>query len=424
MEIFPMLLSLLFIGFFAGIETAFVTANKLRVELLKDKGSYSARIISFFNHHPALFISTMLIGLNIALIVFGTLLTEVLNPDFLGINPEKEFLMLLIQTLITTFIVLVFGELLPKLIFRINSDRVLLWFAYPVYFFYILLRPLGSFFNVISRFIIVTIFRSEYVEARPKFTEEDLEYLVKESVAAADVPGQETDELNSEIFEKALYLKDEKVRNCMVPRTEIQAIEVSQSMEELRRLLISTRHSRIIIFQENIDTILGYVHHFDLMKSPATIRQMIRPILIVPPSMNAQDLLSQFIRERKNIAWVVDEYGGTAGIITLEDLMEEIFGEIEDEHDDEQLAERQLSDNEFIFSGRLEVDYLNEKYELEIPDDTDEYSTLSGYILHRNEDIPEKGEEMVIDHFVIQVLTGTDKRVDTVRLKRTDRNSS
>lgn len=418
MEIIPILISLLFIGFFAGIETAFVTANKLRVELLKDKGSYSARIISFFNHHPALFISTMLIGLNIALIVFGTILSDVLDPHKMGLPAENEFLVLFVQTLITTFVVLIFGELIPKLMFRINSDRVLLWFAYPVYLTYLLLRPLASFFHWVSRFIIIRILRSEYVEARPKFTEEDLEYLVKESVASAEQKGEEADELNSEIFEKALYLKDEKVRNCMVPRTEIQAIEVNESLDELRRLLISTRHSRILVYQESVDVIIGYIHHFDLMKNPSSIRQMVRPILIVPPSMNAQELLSQFIRERKNIAWVVDEYGGTAGIITLEDLMEEIFGEIDDEHDDEQLAERQVSDDEFIFSGRLEVDYLNEKYDLGIPDDTDEYSTLSGYILHCNEDIPEKGEEMVIGSFVIQILSGTDKRIDTIRLKR------
>lgn len=255
----------------------------------------------------------------------------------------------------------------------------------------------------------------ELTEAQLSFTKADLEYLVKETAYSDEEGDDETDHLNSELFEKALYLKDIKIRACMVPRPEIQALDVSEDVATLKAKFIETKLSRIIIYDESIDQIKGYIHHFDLLKNPSALRSVIRPLQVIPGSMTARDLLLQFIRERKNIAWVVDEYGGTAGIITLEDLMEEIFGEIEDEHDTPNLTEKIIAEKEFVFSGRLEVDYLNEKYDLDIPEG--DYTTLSGYVISGIEDIPAPGTLLELDHFLFKILRATDTRIELVNVK-------
>jgi len=415
MEIFAILLSLLLIAFFSGIEIAFVSANKLRIELLKEKGSKKARIVSEFANNPSMFISTMLIGLNISLVLFGTITANYLTRKNFFFLPTRELPLLLIQTLITTVVILIFGELLPKILFRVNADQTLLLFSVPTkYLFYIPLKPLTTVFHNISRWLIKRVIGTELVESKPSFTKEDLEYLVKETAVTDDTGNDEADHLNSEMFEKALYLKEVKVRNCMVPRPEIQGLDVSEGLDELKRKLIETKLSRLIVYDEVIDKVLGYVHHFDLIKNPQTLKEVIRPLQVIPESMTASDLMLQFIREKKNIAWVVDEYGGTAGIITLEDLMEEIFGEIKDEHDEENLTEKKISKTEFNFSGRLEVDYLNEEYHLGIPEG--EYTTLSGYIISGFEDIPEAGTTLDLDKFHIKVLKASDKRIELVKL--------
>jgi putative hemolysin len=416
MELFVIFISLLLIAFFSGIEIAFVSANKLRIELLKEKGSSSAKIVAEFNNNPSKFISTMLIGLNISLVLFGSITSNYFTKDQFPFLPSGEISLLIVQTIFTTFIILVFGELIPKILFRVNSDQTLLLFSYPTkYLFYIPLRPLTNLFHSLSRWIIKKVIGSELVESKQAFTKEDLEYLVKETAVSDEDGDDEADHLNSEIFEKALYLKDVKVRNCMVPRTEIQAIEIGEGLEALKRKLIETKHSRVIVYDDTIDKIAGYVHHFDLLKNPATLKQALRPLQVIPESMTARDLLLQFIRDKKNVAWVVDEYGGTAGIITLEDLMEEIFGEIKDEHDEEDRTEKKISDKEFIFSGRLEIDYLNSEYKLEIPEG--EYTTLSGYIISGFEDIPEAGTIINLDHFHLKVLRASDKRIELVNLQ-------
>ncbi|MES2621667.1 MAG: hemolysin family protein [Bacteroidota bacterium] len=416
MEPFAILFSLLLIAFFSGIEIAFLSANKLRIELLKEKGSGSAKIISEFNNNPSKFISTMLIGINISLVLFGSITANYFINERFSFLPTGEISLLIAQTIFTTFIILVFGELIPKILFRVNSDQTLLLFSYPTkYLFYIPLKPLANLFHSLSRWIIKKVIGSELVESKQAFTAEDLEYLVKETAVNDEDGHDEADHLNSEIFEKALYLKDVKVRTCMVPRPEIQAIEIEEGLDELKRLFIETKLSRIIVYDETIDKILGYVHHFDLLKNPPSLKQAIRPLQVIPESMTARDLLLQFIREKKNVAWVVDEYGGTAGIITLEDLMEEIFGEIKDEHDEEDRTEKKVSDMEFIFSGRLEIDYLNNEYHLEIPEG--EYTTLSGYIISGFEDIPEPGTVIALDNFQIKVLRATDKRIELVNFE-------
>jgi CBS domain containing-hemolysin-like protein len=416
MELFAIFIALLLIAFFSGIEIAFVSANKLRIELLKEKGSRKARIVSEFANNPSKFISTMLIGLNISLVLFGSITANYLVKDNFPFLPSRELPLLLVQTVVTTFVILIFGELVPKILFRVNADQALLWFSLPAkYLFYIPLKPLTNVFHYTSRWIIKKLIGTELVESKPSFTKEDLEYLVKETAVTDETGKDEADHLNSEIFEKALYLKDVKVRSCMVPRPEIQGIDINEGLDKLKKKLVETRLSRIIIYDEVIDKVLGYVHHFDLIKNPKTLKEIIRPLQVIPESMTANDLMLQFIREKKNIAWVVDEYGGTAGIITLEDLMEEIFGEIEDEHDDENLTEKQVAENDFIFSGRLEVDYLNREYYLGIPEG--EYNTLSGYIINGFEDIPEAGTVLDLDRFHIRILKASDKRIELVKVK-------
>ncbi|MFN8297746.1 MAG: hemolysin family protein [Chitinophagales bacterium] len=415
MEIFLILLSLSLIAFFSGIEIAFVSANKLRVELMKEKGSYRARIIADFNNNPSKFISTMLIGLNIALVTFGSVTSNYFTHEHFSFLPQGEIRLLLVQTVFTTFVILIFGELLPKILFRVNSDQSLLLFSYPIKLFYILLSPLTNIFHRMSRWIIRSVAGADLSEAKLQFTKEDLEYLVKETaVNEMDADG-EADPLNTDIFEKALYLKDVKVRTCMIPRPEIQGVELSESMEELRKRFIESKLSRLVVYEEEIDNIVGYVHHFDMLKNPASLHSIVRPLPVIPTSMTARDLLLQFIRERKNMARVVDEYGGTAGLITLEDLMEQIFGEIRDEHDDEELTEKQVSEVEFILSGRLDIDYLNREYKLDIPEG--DYTTLSGYVISGFEDIPEAGKVIEMDDFVIRVLRATDTRIELVNLK-------
>ncbi len=416
MEIFVLFIALLLIAFFSGIEIAFVSANKLRIELLKEKGSSAARIIADFNDHPSQFISTMLIGLNISLVLFGSVNANYFTHEHFHFLPENEIRLLVVQTVFTTFIILVFGELIPKILFRVNSDQTLLWFAFPAkYLFYLPLQPLSKLFHNISRWLITKITRTELLEGRQSFTKEDLEYLVKETAVTDEGGKDEADHLNSEIFEKALYLKDVKVRSCMVPRPEIVGIDFLDSKEDLKKKFIETKLSRLIVYDETMDKLLGYIHHFDLLKSFESIKQIIRPLMVVPESMTARDLMLQFIRERKNIAWVVDEYGGTAGIITLEDLMEEIFGEIADEHDEEDMTEKKISETEFVFAGRLEVDYLNNEYDLGIPEG--EYTTLSGYIISVFEDIPEPGTKIDLDHFHLKILRASDKRIELVNIQ-------
>ncbi|MBX2902338.1 MAG: HlyC/CorC family transporter [Chitinophagales bacterium] len=416
MEWLTIFIILFLIAFFSGIEIAFVSANKLRIELLKEKGDTAAAIMARFNREPAKFISTLLIGLNIGLVAFGSVAADIFNPENFSILPQGEIALMITQTLITTFIVLVFGELIPKILFRVNSDSTLLFFAYPVYAVYVVLKPLTNLFHWLSRKIIGTFLDNQHSEGKTEFTEEDLEYLVKESAAGEEKEADETDELNSEMFEKALYLREVKVRNCMVPRTEIAAVELEAGIEGVRKKIIESKHSRIFVFDGVIDKILGYVHHFDLLKQSADLKSILWQPLVVPATMNARDLLTAFTKQKKNIAWVVDEYGGTAGIVTLEDVIEEIFGEIEDEHDNENFTEKQVNEHTFIFSARLEVDYLNEEYALNLPEG--EYETLGGYIVQAYENIPEQGEEFQLENFGIKILKATNRRIDLVELSK------
>lgn len=414
MTITIILVSLLFSALFSGIEIAYVSANKLRIELGNQKGKLPGRLLARFSKIPSYFIGTLLIGNNIALVIYGIGMAKWLEPALLQLLPgttEHSLVVLLLQTLISTLLVLLVGEFIPKLLFRINPNGILKAFALPVGLLYLVLWPFVGLIIILSKVILRALFRIRVEESKPVFSKLDLEAFVHEHA-----PGDmEEQEINTELFQNALYLIKVKARECMVPRPEIQAIDVNSSIEELTAMFMESKLSRILVFEDNIDNILGYVHHHELLKKPESIRSVLFQIPVIPETMPAMTVLNLFTKRRKTIAWVVDEFGGTAGILTLEDILEEIFGEIEDEHDKLEFVERQLSDNEYIFSARLEVDYLNETYHLNIP--TGEYETLGGYIMNHTANIPRMNEYIRIDRFEFTILYATENKIETVKLR-------
>ncbi|MEN9976238.1 MAG: hypothetical protein RIR36_398 [Bacteroidota bacterium] len=404
--------SLILIGFFAGYEIAFISANRLSIELKKKQGLRSGIILSNFMESPAKFIGTCLIGLNIVLVIYGLLFTSFLKG--IAWNPlevENEYLKLVIDTIISTFVVLVFGEFIPKAIFKARNDKLIAFFAPVADFFHRLLQPLASVFVAIAQWILTYIFNVRVNNKNEAFSKVDLEHFFQQTKDQ----DEENQELNTELFENALSLPLVKIRQCLVPRTEIEGADIHTSIEALKQQFIKTQLSKLVIYDDSVDSILGYVHQIDLFKRPATIQEILHPIIAVPESMSATDLINKFTKERKSIAWVVDEFGGTAGIVTMEDVLEEIFGEIRDEYDVEEFVEKQLAADEFIFSGRLELDYLKEKYELDFPENESE--TLSGYIINKHEAIPKQKATIIVDHYQIDVLTVSDTRIEMVKLK-------
>ncbi|MGB4724739.1 MAG: hemolysin family protein [Sediminibacterium sp.] len=405
-------LSLILIGFFAGYEIAFISANRLSIELKKKQGLRSGIILSNFMESPAKFIGTCLIGLNIVLVIYGLLFTAFLKS--IAWNPlevENEYLKLVIDTIISTFVVLVFGEFIPKAIFKARNDKLIAFFAPVAQFFHSLLQPLASVFVSIAQWILTYIFNVRVNNKNEAFSKVDLEHFFQQTKDQ----DEENQELNTELFENALSLPLVKIRQCLVPRTEIEGADIHISIEELKKQFIKTQLSKLVIYDDSVDSILGYVHQIDLFKRPSSVQEILHPIIAVPESMSATDLINKFTKERKSIAWVVDEFGGTAGIVTMEDVLEEIFGEIRDEYDVEEFVEKQLAEDEFIFSGRLELDYLKEKYELDFPENESE--TLSGYIINKHEAIPKQKATIIVDHYQIDVLTVSDTRIEMVKLK-------
>jgi CBS domain containing-hemolysin-like protein len=404
--------SLILIGFFAGYEIAFISANRLSIELKKKQGLRSGIILSNFMESPAKFIGTCLIGLNIVLVIYGLLFTAFLKG--IAWNPlevENEYLKLIIDTIISTFVVLVFGEFIPKAIFKARNDKLIAFFAPVAQFFHSLLQPLASVFVSIAQWILTYIFNVRVNNKNEAFSKVDLEHFFQQTKDQ----DEENQELNTELFENALSLPLVKIRQCLVPRTEIEGADMHTSIEDLKKQFIKTQLSKLVIYDDSVDNILGYVHQIDLFKRPSSIQEILHPIIAVPESMSATDLINKFTKERKSIAWVVDEFGGTAGIVTMEDVLEEIFGEIRDEYDVEEFVEKQLAADEFIFSGRLELDYLKEKYELDFPENESE--TLSGYIINKHEAIPKQKATIIVDHYQIDVLTVSDTRIEMVKLK-------
>ncbi|MBK7873087.1 MAG: HlyC/CorC family transporter [Saprospiraceae bacterium] len=411
MLVFFIILFLLLSALFSGTEIAFVSANKLRVELKKKRNASRGRILTQFYEHPSDFLSTMLVGNNIVLVIFTYLMTVPLTA-LLQSSIQNEGLLLLANTTIITIIVLIFGEFLPKTLFRLYADEVLFFLAYPIKFFQILLVVPAWIMTKLAEGILKIVVRKPLVAKDEAFSRIDLEHFVNTSHSET-YPSV----VDRELFGKALNLKDTRVRDCMIPRTEMEYIDVNASVKELEDLFRETKLSRIIVVQDDVDEVLGYVHHQQLLQQPKAIKSIILDIRFVPEVMRVTDLLNKFIQDRINIACVVDEFGGLAGLITLEDILEELFGEIEDEHDEEEYIEIEVSEHEFVFSGRLEIDYLNEKYPaLQLPEG--EYHTLSGYLVTITETIPEQGAELLLGDYKFILESVSETKIETVRMIR------
>ena len=408
------LISLLFIGFFSGYEIAFVSVNRLSIELKKKQGKKSGIILGKFMEHPAQFIGSCLVGLNIFLVAYGMLFSDLLHKFiWLPFGIENQILKLVVDAFISTFVVLVFGEFIPKAIFKAKNDSLLAMFSSVANFFYKLFQPLASFFVDVAEWILKYLFNINVKNKTEAFTHIDLEYFInqKNQEISDDNP-----EHSKELLKNAMGLPTIKIRECLVPRTEIEAVGINTSIQEIKQRFIETKLSKLLVFDNSIDEIKGYVHQLDLYKKPNTINEILLPIPVVPESMWAADLINKFTKEHKSIAWVVDEFGGTAGIITMEDLLEEIFGEIKDEHDVEEFVEKQISQTEFIFSGRLELDYLIENYHLNFIENG-ESETLSGYIISNYESIPLAKETIVIQNHQYDILNVSDTRIEMVKMK-------
>lgn len=411
------------LGFFAGIEIAFISVNKLSLELNKKQGTYSGKVWSKFAEYPTRFIGTILISYNLVLVCYGLLIGTRLDlmgkyilKHYPGISEnELVYVKLLIGTLVAT-VCLLFVESVTKAFFRVKNNSLLSngIISYIVQFFYSLFASAASFFVNMAEWILKIIFNVKIKDKRELFSKVDLEHFYNQNKGMHE---DESSELNKEMFENALSLGETKLRECLVPRKEIISIEKNTPISAVKEKFIETRLSKLVIYDKNIDTISGYIHQLDLFKNPSTINDILLPIPVVPESMSATDLMNKFTRDRKSIAWVIDEFGGTAGIVTMEDLLEEIFGEIKDEYDEvDEFVEKQIADNEYIFSGRLKLDHITEKYGLSFSE-RENAETLSGYIIEGNESIPQQKQQIIIGKYEFDVLSVSGTRIETVKLK-------
>ncbi len=409
------LLSLLMSAFFSGMEIAFVASNKLRIELDKKQHFFSSKIIAVFTQNPDRYITTMLVGNNVALVVYGLFIAKLLEPAIQTLI-TSEIGILLIQTIISTLIILMTAEFLPKTLVRINPNVVLNLFALPVFVFYIIFFPvvylIVNFVNVILKKLTVT--GSFNVNHNPVFGKTDLYHLISEGSEETRDENSDLDELK--LFQNALEFSNVRVRDCMIPRTEIVAMEINSNIEDLKQRFIETGFSKILIYDNSFDNFIGYITSKELFKKPVSINDQLIDVDFVPETMAANTLLQRLINEHKSLVLVVDEFGGISGLVTIEDIIEEIFGEIEDEHDSTELIERQMSDTDFLFSARLEIDYVNEKYNLDIPD-SEEYDTIAGLIFYHFENIPKMYERIVIGAYEFKILKVSKTRIELVQLK-------
>ncbi len=414
------ILALVLIGFFVGMETAFTSVNRLKVELKKKQGKQSGILLSGFLDQPSQFIGIILIGFNVFLVFYGLLIGEMLMPlwnyliNKLSYQPAYvNVIRFLFETLLSTFIVLLVGVFLPIAFWRSKNEWILSRpFSYLLGFFKNLFGGLADIFIYLSEWILKYLFNIRMDDHKEPFRRADLDFYYQHN-RDQDTDGQD---LNAELIENALSLPNVKVRQCLIPRKEIVGVEMNSSMTMVHQKFVDTKLSKLVVYEKNIDQIVGYVHQLDLLKRPKQLQDVLLPIPPVPESMSAFDLIGKFSKDRKSIAWVIDEFGGTSGIVTMEDLLEEIFGEIQDEYDTEDFEEKKVSDKEYLFSGRLELDYLSEKYGFEFPENDSE--TLSGYIIHEHETIPTVKERIIIGDYEFDVLNVSDTRIDMVRMKR------
>ncbi|MRX66553.1 Hemolysin, contains CBS domains [Flavobacterium resistens] len=419
MEISIIILCLILSAFFSGMEIAFISSNKIYLEIEKKQDNFLSRILTRLTQNPSKFIAAMLIGNNVALVIYGFYMGDLILQCFVGLGFQFSALTsLLVQTTLSTFIVLITAEFLPKVFFQIYANSLIKFFAVPAYLFYKLFYYISTFFIWISDFVLRKFFKTEGDQVQLYFSKVELGNYITEQMNAVE----DDEEVDSEIqiFQNALEFSGVKARDIMTPRTEIVDIDLFESVSDLKALFIETGYSKIVVSQNSLDDIVGYVHSFDLFKKPKTIKSVLMTVEFVPETILIKDALNLLIKKRKNVAVVLDEYGGTSGIITIEDIVEELFGEIEDEHDlDEELVEEELGEGKYLFSARLDVEYLNETYKLEIPEE-DSYGTLGGFIVNSTKKIPQKGDEIVIDNYHFVIEEATNKKIELVKMSIKD----
>lgn len=411
-DLIIILISILFSAFFSGMEIAYVSANKFQVELEKKEDSLVSKVLRKLTSKSSKFITTMLVGNNISLVVYGFFMGDLLTKT-LPLQSVDQFTILIVQTLISTIIILVTAEFLPKAIFRIYANETLRIFAVPAYFFYIIFYYISSFITAISNFFLKVFFNTNGDEEENEFGKEELGQYIEQELENV----KDDEELDSEIqiFQNALEFHNVKAREVMIPRTEVVAVDLNETITNVRELFVETGYSKIIVYKDSLDEVKGYIHVFEMFKKPKSIRSVLLPVEFVPESMMASDVMNLLSKKKKSLAVVLDEFGGTSGIITVEDIVEEIFGEIVDEHDTVELLEKQKSDTEYEFSARLEVDYLNEKYDLNL-EENEAYETLGGYIVYHNEDIPKQEEIVQIQNFKFKMLKVDFSKIMEVHL--------
>lgn len=408
--IISIVITLLLSAFFSGMEIAYISADKLHIELMGQKGGVANKLLVWLTKRPSMVISTLLVGNTFALTVYGILMASVLEP-WLQLYVSSSLAMIL-QVVLSTLLVLFTAEFLPKSLFLINPNKMLSIFALPFTLIYWVLWLISSLVVLLSKVILVYVFKGSYSDEKPAFGLTDLNNFISQMTKSLEK--EESAEVDTKMFNNALQFKKVKVRECMVPRTELIMVDIEDGLEELTSAFIDSGYSKIPIYKDSIDNIIGYCHSSKLFKKPDDIEQILSKITIVPETKLANDLMIEFIEKRKNIALVVDEFGGTSGIVTMEDVMEKIFGDIQDEHDDEELEEQQLSTNKYLFSARQEIDDLNDKYNLNIPEG--EYDTLGGYILEKLEDFPKESQRLELDNFVIYIKAMDGLKIDKVQL--------
>jgi CBS domain containing-hemolysin-like protein len=419
--------SLILSAFFSGMEIAFVSANKIHIEIEKKQAGFLAKVLTRLTHKPSKFIATMLIGNNIALVIYGFYMGDLLINWFQSMLPSQYGFVqiwltdfsLLTQTIISTIIILITAEFLPKVFFQIYANTLLKILAIPAYIFYALFSIVSDFIIKLTDIILRTLFKTDGDEVQLAFSKMELGDYITEQMEALEAE----DDVDSEIqiFQNALEFSAVKAREVMVPRTEIMAVELHETPKSLAKLFTETGFSKILVYKDTIDNIIGYAHSYELFKKPKTIKSILLPVEFVPETMLIHEILKILTKKRKSMAVVLDEYGGTSGVMTVEDIVEELFGEIEDEHDSTDLHEEQLNDSTFKFSARLEVDYINEAYKLMLPD-TEEFETLGGLLVHETGEIPEKGTEIRIGDYLFTVLEVSSTKIDLVTLEVTENN--
>ena len=416
-------ITLCFSALCSGLEIAFNSLNRLQLEVELTKKSFSAKLIRIFLDNQSRFITSLLLGNNIALVIFGMSISRLLSPLALQILPaalENEFMVLVVQTIIATLLILFAGEFLPKTLFRINPNAVLSFFAFPAFLCYCLLYPLILVYTSISEFIIRRVLHLKVDREEYKFSTVDLSDFIAEYADTEEADEDMQQEI--QLFQNVMEFRSVKLRECMAPRNEIESVRQTDSLETVKARFEETKHSKLIVSGEGIDDIVGYVHLNDVVRAiadhkDASLAELVRPIGFFPETYTADRLLKHFIQKHQGVAAVVDEFGGTAGIVTMEDVVEEIFGEIDDEYDVEDSVEKQLEDGRYVFSARLEIDYLNDTYKLNLPVSED-YETLAGMIIHYCENIPEQGEELNVGDYRVKILKASHMKLDEVELKR------